>query len=57
VRPVTDDSFDITGERSWPTTRRSRCSCCRLHALVAELVPGGIRKKVVRQAEQILVDV
>jgi transposase len=33
---------------------RSR-ACCRLHALVAELVPGGIRKEiVVTQADQIL---
>ncbi len=33
---------------------RSR-ACCRLHALVRELVPGGIRKEiVVTQADQIL---
>jgi transposase len=33
---------------------RSR-ACCRLHALIAELVPGGIRKEiVVSQAESLL---
>jgi transposase len=33
---------------------RSR-ACCRLHALVRELVPGGIRKQiVVAQADQVL---
>ena len=44
----------------WPkpsstsATRRSR-ACSRLHALVRELVPGGIRKEiVVTQAEQLL---
>jgi transposase len=37
------------------TSRAKSRACCRLHALVAELVPGGIRKEiVVKQAEQIL---
>jgi transposase len=36
-------------------SRAKSRACCRLHALVAELVPGGIRKEVVvNQAEQIL---
>lgn len=36
---------------------RSR-ACCRLHALVRELVPGGIRKEiVVTQADQILASI
>ena len=40
------------------TSRAKSRACCRLHALVAELVPGGIRKEiVVKQAEQILVDI
>ena len=40
------------------TSRAKSRACCRLHALVAELVPGGIRKEVVvSQAEQILGDI
>ena len=40
------------------TSRAESRACCRLHALVAELVPGGIRKEiVVKQAEQVLVDI
>lgn len=40
------------------TSRAKSRACCRLHALVAELVPGGIRKEVVvRQAEQLLADI
>ncbi len=40
------------------TSRAKSRACCRLHALVAELVPGGIRKEiVVKQAEQVLVDI
>ena len=40
------------------TSRAKSRACCRLHALVAELVPGGIRKEiVVKQAEQILVGI
>ena len=39
------------------TAHRTR-TVCRLHALVAELVPGGIRKEiVVKQAELILIDI
>jgi transposase len=37
------------------TSRAKSRACCRLHAVVAELVPGGIRKEiVVKQAEQVL---
>ena len=40
------------------TSRAKSRACCRLHALVAELVPGGIRKEiVVKQAELILIDI
>ena len=40
------------------TSRAKSRACCRLHALVAELVPGGIRKEVVvSQAEQVLVGI
>ena len=40
------------------TSRAKSRACCRLHALVAELVPGGIRKEiVVKQAEQVLIDI
>lgn len=40
------------------TSRAKSRACCRLHALVAELVPGGIRKEiVVKQAEQVLVKI
>ena len=40
------------------TSRAKSRACCRLHALVAELVPGGIRKEiVVKQAEQVLVEI
>ncbi|MEY4373005.1 MAG: hypothetical protein RL219_1774 [Actinomycetota bacterium] len=40
------------------TSRAKSRACCRLHALVAELVPGGIRKEVVvSQAEQLLADI
>ena len=40
------------------TSRAKSRACCRLHALVAELVPGGIRKEVVvSQAEQVLVEI
>jgi len=39
-------------------SRAKSRACCRLHALVAELVPGGIRKEVVvKQAEQILIGI
>ncbi len=40
------------------TSRAKSRACCRLHALVAELVPGGIRKEiVVSQAEQVLAEI
>jgi len=40
------------------TSRARSRACCRLHALVRELVAGGIRKEiVVCQAEQLLTDI
>lgn len=46
----------VVGQSAASTASHARSrACCRLHALVAELVPGGITKEiVVAQADQLL---